>query len=217
VSRSPGAVAHHRHHRHPLRRIYGVGLLLLLVVLLGWAGFRYTTGFSWFNSLYLTVSVLSTNGYTGELGDLTPHTKMLSMVLIVLGGGVFVYSITQITTVLMDEETRRYFGLQTQLRKVRRMENHMIVCGLGRVGVAVCQEFAKNGQEFLLVERDPGRLEKAAGNGWATMPGDATEDRTLEQAGIAKARGLVACVESDAANLFIVISARGLNDHMEIF
>ena len=96
------------------------------------------------------------------------------------------------------------------------MEQHYIVCGLGRVGRAVCQELADSKIPFLVIDSDADKVQTANSSGWVSLLGDASDDKVLLQANITQARGLVCTVDTDAANLFILISAKGLNPEVEV-
>lgn len=96
------------------------------------------------------------------------------------------------------------------------MEQHYIVCGLGRVGRAVCQELSESNIPFLVIDSNAEKVQSAVTLGWTSLLGDASEDKILLQANISKARGLVCTVDTDAANLFILISAKGLNPDVEV-
>lgn len=96
-------------------------------------------------------------------------------------------------------------------RKLRALNGHYLVCGYGRVGKSVAERFAEKNASFVVVERDPQRAAVAEDEGCLVVAGDATEDEILEEAGVRRARGLVAALGSDADNVFVTLSAKGLN------
>lgn len=199
---------------NPLVRLYRLAAFVLVVVLLGVIGYRYTAQLNWLDALYMTVITLSTVGFREVGPGLDNDAKIFTILLIGGGAGVLAYAVTTTTEVLLDETTRHYFQLRAILRRTKRMQNHYIVCGLGRVGKAVCQ--AAEEIPFVVLDQAQDRVKEAAGRGWLTIQGDATEERVLEQAGIGTAKGLMSCVDSDANNLLVIMSAKGLNPNLEI-
>ncbi len=200
---------------NPFLRILPVGFLALATVLVGVLGYRHFSGLSWLDALYMTVTTLSTVGYR-EVGEPDDDSKLFTILLLFFGAGILVYSVTAAVDLLLNPETRRWLVLREARRRARNMKNHYIICGLGRVGRAVGEELGVRGVPFLIIERDPEIAAQAAARGWLSLQGNATHDPVLEEAGIRRARGLVSCVDSDAENLFIVISARALNPGLKI-
>jgi len=189
-----------------------VAFYLVLILAIGTLGYHALTPLSWLDSLYYTVSTISTGDLGGrELAALDRAGKLFTMALIVMGTGLLAYTISAAVEVLVDDHARTSIQRLFVIRRTRRMQSHYIVCGLGRVGVAVCEELAAAKTPFLVIDQSPERVRYAACRGWLAVLGDATEDETLEEAGIARARGLIACAATDTVNLFVVVSARALN------
>lgn len=204
--------------RHnPFRRLYRLGLFVLAMVIVGMVGYRFTHALDWLDSLYMTVITLSTVGFREVGPELGTGAKVFTILLIVGGAGVLALTVTTTTEILLDENTRHYFQQRVTLKRVRRtMKNHYIVCGLGRVGRAVCEELASEKIPFVIIDMDGDIVREGASHGWTVLQGDASEERVLEQAGIERARGLMSCVDSDPNNLMVIMSARGLNPKLEI-
>lgn len=200
---------------NPFLRILPVGLLALITVAVGVMGYRHFSGLSWLDALYMTVTTLSTVGYR-EVGEPDTDSKIFTIVLLLFGAGILVYSVTAAADLVLNPETRRWLYMREIRRRTRRMKDHYIICGLGRVGRAVGEELQARGVPFLVVDKSPEVLALAAARGWLTLQGNATSDQLLEEAGIQRARGLLSCVETDAENLFIVISARALNPELKV-
>ena len=200
---------------NPLHRVRMEVVYLWLILLIGTVGYRLLTPLNWLDSLYFTVTTIATVGFR-EMADLDPAGKIFTMGLILMGAGLLAYTFTTVVEIALDEHTRTYFQLTYNLRRTRLIHDHFIVCGLGRVGVAVCEELAAGGTPFLIVDSDTKRLQFASSRGWLSVLGDATEDRVLEQAAISRAKGLITCVDTDTTNLFVVVSAKGLNPELEI-
>lgn len=200
---------------NPLARLKRVFLLLAVIIAVGTVGYRYITNLSWLDAFYFTVITMSTVGYR-EVGELDAAGKLFTIALIFSGAGALAYGVTATIEIVLDEKTRDYLSIFFSARRSRSMENHFIVAGMGRVGLAVAEELAAGGSPFLIVEADTKRAHDASARGWLVVLGDATDDRVLEQANIGKARGLISCIDTDASNLFVVVSAKGLNPNLEI-
>ena len=200
---------------NPLQRLKRVFSALLLILLAGTVGYRIITGLSWLDAFYFTVITMSTVGFR-EVAELNATGKLFTIALIFSGAGLLAFAVTTAIEIFLDEKTRDYLNMMFSSRRSKTMHNHFIVCGMGRVGFAVAEELAGDDAPFLVVESDNKRAQMASARGWLVIVGDANDDRTLGQAGIDRARGLISCIDTDASNLFVVVSAKGLNPKMEI-
>lgn len=203
-------------HNNPLKQLYRLGLYALLVVLLGVLGYRFTADLDWLDSLYMTVITLSTVGFREVGPGLDGDAKLFTVFLILGGAGVLAYAIKTTTEVLLDDATKHYFHQRATLRRLGRMRDHYIVCGYGRVGRAVCMELAAEEIPFVVVEIHDEQVRELAEKGWSVIQGDATEDLVLEQAGIKRAQGLMACIDSDANNLMVIFTAKAIQDDLNM-
>jgi voltage-gated potassium channel len=195
-----------------LQLIVGVAVLFLAT---GTIGYQLIEGWDLLDSLYMTVITVTTVGYM-EVHPLSPAGRIFTMLLAL--GGVFwlFYSATTVIQGIVSGEIRRHLGRQRMERKLAQLQGHMIVCGFGRMGHCVCQEFAALGIPFVIVDRDAALMEGFAMPHGVALHGDATSDEVLKTAGVERARGLVTVAASDAANLFITMSARLLNESLHI-
>ena len=187
----------------------------LLVVCFGVLGYRVTAGLGWLDSLYMTVITLSTVGFR-EVGFLDDNAKFFTIVLILGGAGVLAYSIKTTTEVLMDDATKHFFHQRATLKRLEKIKDHYIVCGLGRVGKAVCEELVAEKVPFVVLEQHDEEVRDAQERGWSVLQGDATDDRILELAVIERAKGLMSCVDSDANNVLLIMTARALSPSLII-
>lgn len=182
---------------------------------MGIAGFGYLEGLPLLDAFYLTVTTITTVGY----GDLTPHTtygKIFTAVLILAGVGIALYTLTGIIGSVLEGRLRDAFGATRVKRSVAKMKNHKIICGGGRTGSIVADEFREEGVDFVIIERDPLVVRELRKRELAVVEGDATTDAALRDAGIERASGLVATLPSDSDNLFLCITAKELNKDLEI-
>ena len=181
----------------------------------GTLGYMAIEGWSAFDALYMTVITLTTVGYL-EVHPLSTAGRAFTMFLAL--GGVFTvfYVAADFVRGIVSGEVARLFGRQRMERQLAGLENHMIVCGFGRMGRFVCQQFADAGLPFVLVEQQATLLEGFAIPHGIPLHGDATAEDTLKRAGVERARALVTAAASDADNLYITMTARLLNDKLLI-
>jgi voltage-gated potassium channel len=188
---------------------------LALIILAGMAGFHVIEGWPWFDGFYMTLTTLTTIGYT-ETHPLSHAGRVFNSFLILFGVGTVFLAIGALTQALLEFELQSVFGRKRMEREISRLTGHYIICGAGRVGRSVAREFAHEPVPFLIVENRRDKIERYAGEGWLTLEGDATQERVLEAARIREARGLVAATTADATNIYIVLTARAMNPNLKI-
>jgi voltage-gated potassium channel len=195
-----------------LRLALGV---LAAFVALGTLGYVVIERWSAFDALYMTVITLTTVGYL-EVHPLSTAGRVFTMVLAL--GGIFTvfYVAADFVRGIVSGEVARLFGRQRMERQLAGLKNHMIVCGFGRMGRFVCQQFSDAGLAFVLVEQEAALLEGFALPHGIPLHGDATAEDILRRAGVERARALVTAAASDADNLYITMTARLLNDKLLI-
>ena len=197
------------------RNLRFLAAALVLVVIIGTAGFHYIEGWPWFDGFYMVITTLTTIGYQ-EVHPLS-HAGRIFNVLIILGGVSLVFlAIGSLTQALLEFELQNFFGRRRMERDIGRLSDHYIICGAGRVGRSVAAELARRPAPFVIIENNEPKAQKYAGENWLLMIGDATQEQTLRDAQIERACGLVAATTTDATNLYIVLTARGLNPHLRI-
>lgn len=189
--------------------------VLVLLVVAGTAGYRFIEGWPVADALYMTVITITTVGFQ-EVRPLSPPGRIFTMLLAM--GGVFTafYAAMAIIGTVVSGEVRGVFGRQRMERKLAALRNHMVVCGFGRMGRLVCEEFASLGLPYVVVERQGELLAGFQMPHGIALQGDATAEETLKRAGVERARGLVTVAASDADNLYITMSARFLSDKLFI-
>jgi voltage-gated potassium channel len=207
--------------RETARRLYVATMLLVLVVLFGTVLIHWVGGgrWTWFQSLFHTVITLSTVGY-GELPGMEndPTARVLSMMLIVLGAGSMVYFASVVTALLVEGELRELLRRNRMRKGIDSLHDHIIVCGVGRTGQHVLDELRATRTPFVVVDNDAEKLATLHEEhpDMAYLAGDATEDDVLINAGIHRARGVVAALTDDKENLYVTLSARSLNPALRI-
>jgi len=190
-------------------------ILIVAVMVTGVAGFHYIEGWSWFDGLYMTLITMTTVGY-GETHPLSMPGRVFNaflIVLAVLAGGFLVATSTQ---AVLEFELSEILGRRRMERELAKLKDHFIICGAGRVGRTVVRELHSRGQPCVLVESDPAQADWAAHEGIPVVIGSGHTEEVLQRARIEVAKGLVAAVTSDADNLYIVLTARGMNPNLRI-
>jgi len=191
------------------RILLGLGLLFALGVT-GTLGYVLIEGAGWWNAVFMTVITLTTVGY-GFVFPLSFGGQVFTAVLLVVGLGLFLFLVTDIARTIVGGELQQVFGRARRSRMIGRMQGHEIVCGYGRMGRAVVAELQRSGRQVLVVDKSSERIAGLADLGVPYVSGDATAVETLQRANIASARGLVACLNDDAHNVYTVLTARSLN------
>jgi voltage-gated potassium channel len=185
--------------------------LVLVVVAVGTAG--YMAFFAWdtSDSLFMTVITLTTVGFK-EVRDLNSFPERLwTMILSIAGVAIIYGTIGIVAETIISEAASGRREARRMREAVAALQGHFIVCGYGRVGSTVAREFEHTGERLVIIDILPGSLERAAKAGHLVVEGDATDDATLRAAGVERARGLVTCIDSDANNVYVTLSARSMN------
>ncbi len=199
----------------PLPKLRLVFLALLVLVLIGVAGFHYLEGWSWFDGVYMVLTTVTTIGY-GEVHPLSHAGRIFNTFIIVAGVALVLLFFGGATQALLEFELQSVFGRRRMDREISRLSEHYILCGAGRVGRSAARELARKPVPFVIVDTDKTKLERYASENWLTIVGDSTHERVLREARIETARGLVAATTTDAINVYIILTARGLNPKLKI-
>jgi voltage-gated potassium channel len=197
-----------------LRNLRLIGIALALVIISGTAGFHFIEGWSWFDGFYMVVTTLTTIGYQ-ETHPLSQAGRVFNICLIATGVSLVFLSIGALTQALLEFELRSFFGRRKMERDIDRLTDHYIICGAGRVGRSAGRELARRPVPFVIVENSDAKAARYSQD-WLMLVGDATKEQTLREAHIERARGLVAATTTDATNLYIILTARGLNPKLKI-
>lgn len=187
-------------------RRLGIAISLLLGVLaFGTIGYLIL-GLSLIDALYQTVTTVATVGFR-EVVPFGTAERLFTMVLIIVGVGAVLYALGSLIETLIEGRLLETIGRMRMERTIETLQDHVIVCGWGRVGRSIAAEVVAAGKPIVVIDEEAERLEDCP---HPTIHGDCTEDETLARAGIARASSLVAAVDVDAANSFITLSARAM-------
>ena len=196
------------------RNLKLIAVALALLTLVGMVGFHYIEGWTWFDGFYMVVTTFSTIGYQ-EVHPLSHAGRVFNVLLILAGVSLVFLGIGSLTQALLEFSLRKFFGQRKMEREIDRLSDHYIICGVGRVGRSAARELARKPVPFVIVEQNEPKAARFS-NDWLMLVGDATQEQILRQAHIERARGLVAATTTDATNLYIVLTARGLNPRLKI-
>jgi voltage-gated potassium channel len=200
-----------------LRQIRFTAWALAGIILTGTLGYMLLLGWPFLDALYMTIITVTTVGYK-EVPDLSdaPVGQVWTMLLLLTGVGTLFYAVVSFVELVVEGTVRGYLGRRRVKAEIDKLSGHYIVCGYGRVGRQVAREFAADGVSFVVVDQQEASVEECMQDGRLALLGDASDDPTLEEAGIRRASGLVAAVDSDADNVFVTLSARKLNPGLHI-
>ena len=199
----------------PVRKFRLSLLTLVCVVCGGTVGYSLVEGWTLFESLYMTVITVSTVGFK-EIHELSDNGKIFTILLIIFGASSLAYTLGTLFQFMVEGQLRTILGRKKLEKKISKLSGHYIVCGYGRIGRLICREFAAKPAPFIVVEQDPELCRQIEESGFLYVQGDATRDEILLSAGIRQAKSLITAVTSDSANVYITLTARGLNPDLFI-
>jgi voltage-gated potassium channel len=202
-------------HSRLARRILLIAGLLCITLVIGTTGFVLIEDYSWFEGFYMTLTTVTTIGYQ-ELRPLSHAGRVFNSFLILFGVSAIFVSFGAMTQTIIELELQDRYGKRRKKRMIDHLHNHFIVCGFGRVGRNASYEMQRASAPFLVIDRDEQRVAKAESAGMLAAVADATRDDSLREAGVLRAKGLIAALPSDAENLFIILSAKALNPKLTV-
>lgn len=192
-------------------RLVRLCVLMTAMLAIGTLGFMLTDGWRPERALYFTIITVSTVGY-GDY-ELSDEGRRFAAVMIFVGFAVMTYVVGQIIQIVVE---RQLDWERTMHNRAASMRDHFIIAGFGRIGHVVCESLMQEGIPFVIIDRDREHIEEAVSLGYTGIIADATLDTVLAECGIAKARGLVCLTPSDAVNIVITLSARGMRADLPI-
>lgn len=189
---------------------------IFLVIAGGAVAFHSIEGLNWLEAVYFSTTTVTTVGY----GDYVPATalgKAFTSVYILIGVGTVLYALSILAQAFIRTELLATLGSRRRVREMEQLKNHFIICGAGRVGRRVISTLQREGIKCVVVEIDERKIEQIEMSERVfVLQGDATLEHNLLQAGVEKASGLATCLADDAANVYVVLTARDLNKKLHI-
>lgn len=195
-------------------KIYLALVMVLGVLAIGILGYRYLSEYSWLDAFYMTVITVTTVGFS-EVKPLDTVAKIFTVFLIIASVFIFAFAISVITEYILGRNSLQLLKKKKVKQKINSLSNHVIICGFGRNGMQATERLSVFNRPFVVVEKDKEVIKKYE-NDILFVEGDAIDDEVLKEAGVEKAQYLIAAMPDDAANLFVVLSARQLNKKLFI-
>ncbi|MBW1705868.1 MAG: potassium channel protein [Deltaproteobacteria bacterium] len=198
----------------PQRIVRGL-IMLGMVLMMGTMGYMILERWHFLDSLYMTVITITTVGFK-EVRTVSEPGRIFTVILIFIGMGIMAYTLGMVAQFMVEGEIRSILGRRKLGSRIKSLKKHYIICGYGRIGRVISHELKSHGIPVLVIDQDPESQHVLEDRDLAYIIDDATSEDVLIEAGIERAKGLVAVVLSDADNLFITMTARGLKPDLFI-
>jgi voltage-gated potassium channel len=196
------------------RIVYALALFVVLLAA-GTLGFHLLEGWSLPKRLYVTVTTIATVGY-GDFHPTTGLSRAFATVFMLFSLATVGLLFSTVLQGIVQSELVSSFGERRRVREMRKLSDHFIICGAGRIGMRIVRSLERTGEPFVVIEREAELVSPLAESGGHFLVADATLEETLRDAGVERARALAACLPDDADNVYVVLTARGLNPAMHI-
>lgn len=190
-------------------------MLLAVVFVAAVTGYRYIHGLTWLEATWLAVISITGTGFAEE-STKSPQFQLFTIFVVGFGFFATIYAFTGLVQFLLAGEFERFLGRKRMQRDINKLQRHVIVCGYGRLGNSLVNDLAHEKQPLVVIESDAGNAQQAIDDGHLLVEGDATEEDILMAAGLDRAKSLVTTLPSDAANVFITLTARDINRQVQI-
>ncbi len=201
--------------RETQKRVIAAASLIVSVLVIGTIGYTILEGWNLFDSFYMTVITIATVGFH-EVAQLSKQGRVFTVILIFMGIGTASYSIGTIVALLVEGKMMDIFRGHRMVKEITALKNHIIICGYGKIGREVCESLFSAGEAFIVIDTSEEKIDQALELGYLAAIGDATDDDILIKAGIQSARGLISAISDNSANIYLVLTARALNDTVRI-
>ena len=198
-----------------MRKIIIIGIIFVVLLLIGTFGYMLLENTGFWMGLYLTIITVFTVGY-GDIVPVHDSGRIFTVFLVITSVSFVFYVFSKITETMIEGELRGLYKRRKMHRQISRLKEHYIICGFGRIGKEICKILKESKRPFVVIEKDTEEIRNLEELQYLRLQGDASDDDVLLQAGIEQARGLVSVVASDADNLYITLTARGLSPHLFI-
>ncbi len=190
--------------------------ILLLISASGVLGYMVIENYKFIDAIYMTIITIATVGFR-EVTPLSPTGKIFTVIIIIMSFGVFAHVLSNFTRYIVNGVFSNYYKINKVKKRIKALSNHVIVVGYGRNGKQTVEELTNQGEKVVLIETKKERIDYIQNEtDILFIQGDATQDEILIEAGIQRAKALISALPIDADNLYVVLTARGLNDKIKI-
>ncbi len=190
-------------------------VLLAVVIAAGTVGYVLIEGWSAWDAFYMTIISVSTVGYR-EVHELSRAGQVFTSLLLIIGVGAAFYAFTLVAAGIIESRVHPRVRERRRARMIDQLTDHFILCGAGRIGLIIAEEFRRQHVPFVVIDRDPGAVQTVLERGDLAVEADASREGMLERLRIDTARGLIAALGSDAENVYTILTARGLRPNLFI-
>lgn len=190
-------------------------LTFAAILAFGSFGYMYFEQIGFWDALYLTIITITTVGY-GDIVPDDPGGKIFTVILVVTGVGFVMWVFSKNVEIIVEGGLEEFLGKRHMAREISKLRDHYIICGHGRIGSVIARTLKENNKQFVIIEQNKEEITEVIAKGYVEIEGDAAEDAVLIKAGIERAAGIISVVSSDADNVFITLTARGLNPNINI-
>jgi voltage-gated potassium channel len=190
-------------------------LISITILLCGTVGYMVIEDWPFLDAFYMTVITLTTVGF-GEIHELGHAGRILTIVLIFIGVGVILYIISLVTQFVVEGRIREALGRRKLEKEIQRLKDHYIICGYGRVGQTICDILSSKPLKLVVIDKDPEKIEELHKKDLLYIEGEATDENILIAAGIERAKSLITALGADMDNVYVTLSARGINPNLFI-
>lgn len=195
-------------------KIYVALALLFGLLVLGVLGYRFISDYSWLDAIYMTTITISTVGFN-EVGTMDSQDRIFTVLLIISSVVILGYAVSAISEYLLERNSLQLLKKKKVRNRIEKLSDHIIVCGYGRNGMQAADRLRAYNKPFVIIEKNREIIEKNEEEA-LFIEGDANDDEVLMAAGIEKAKYLITALPDDASNLFVVLSARQINNEIYI-
>ncbi len=205
------------HDKKFFRKLYLALGFLVALTLFGVIGFMIIMDYGIVQAFYMTVIVISTVGLSAVKEEITPDGMLFIAILIIVSLGLFTYGVTVVTSYITEGDLRNYLKYRKVKKRIIHLKDHVIICGYGRNGQQASSQLSYHQVPHVIVEKDPGLIEELElDENCLYVEGDATHDEVLKEAGIQLAGSLITALPDDSDNVYVVLTAKGLNPNLKI-
>lgn len=189
-------------------------LFLVLTIIIGTLGYIWTEDLSLYDSIWLAAVSILTIGY-GDIAPVTPQGKIFTLIIIPIAIGLVTYILAQFASSIIDGNLAREVKKRMIDKKIKKLSNHIIICGYGRVGRQVVSQLQHENKQLVIIEKNKDVMESLP-NIFLYISGDAKEEQILHDAGIETAGSIILTLPNDADNLFITLTAMGMHSNIQV-